>query len=499
MGGSNEMTVKTTWLKAKLIIGFAAALLLFGWPLAGSADEISDLRQDVEQMCKKLEKLEAEKKIAEEEEFKSFEFHGYSRAGFGWNQDGGTGNRYRWNYDASGLDEHYWRLGNESHNAYTNLTLIKNIETKDDSFAKFVTSLIIEPKGEDNFEEVKIVPRQLYAELGNFSWAPGVTFWAGEKWYRHPGDQHITDWQFLDIAGYGGGVGDIPLGQSAKLSIAALGFIDENSYDTVSGGSTEVTDNGEPASYVVDFRIEEIPIGVGNMLVQFAPTWTSGGEFSEPVLADDGSQIDELDSESGWMAATYLNFNGFFGLLDGGYGRLIARYGAGYGSTLFDNRYMQPNPYKTSIDWEESSRWSLSLDGLIEISPSVQVMPMIAYQQFDNGLGEDNQVTKILGGGRGKYSLNQNIALQLEAGAVYLDSEPSATPSGHLKDTLYKVTFAPTIQPDFGFWTRPEIRIFATYAWWEDEESNAYLDDGAGIDADDTSGFTYGLQMEVWF
>jgi maltoporin len=87
----------------------------------------------------------------------------------------------------------------------------------------------------------------------------------------------------------------------------------------------------------------------------------------------------------------------------------------------------------------------------------------------------------------------------LEAGAVYLDSEPSATPSGHLKDTLYKVTFAPTIQPDFGFWARPEIRFFATYAWWEDEESNAYLDDAAGIDPDDTSGFTYGIQMEVWF
>ncbi|MGD8846934.1 MAG: carbohydrate porin, partial [Desulfobacteraceae bacterium] len=381
---------------------------------------------------------------------------------------------------------------------------------KDQSFAKFVTSLIVEPEGEDNWEPTSVVVRQLYAEAGNFSWAPGVTFWAGEKWYRHPGDQHITDWQFLDIAGYGGGVGDIPLGESAKLSIAALGFIDENSYTTpvdTTDDSTEndvektyeVTDNGEPASYVVDLRVEQIPIGVGNMLVQFAPTWTTGGEFSEAVLAEDGSEITELDSESGWMAAVYLNFDNFFGMMDGGYGRVIARYGAGYGSTLFNNRYMQPNPFKTSIDWENSSRWSLSFDGLMEVSPNFQFMPVIAYQAFDNGLDQDNQVTKLLYGGRGKYSINKNVALQLEAGAVYLDSEPSATASGHLEDTLYKVTFAPTIQPDLGFWTRPEIRFYATYAWWGDEESNAYLDDSAGIDSGDTSGLTYGFQMEVWF
>jgi maltoporin len=485
-----------TCFKAKPILKITATSFMLSWPIAGFTDEISVLRQTVEQLNEKVEKLEAEQT---EDDFESFEFNGYSRAGFGWNQDGGTGNRYRWNYNASGLDEHYWRLGNETHNAYTNLTLTKNIETNDQSFAKFVTSLIVEPKGEDNWEPTSVVVRQLYAETGNFSWAPGVTFWAGEKWYRHPGDQHITDWQFLDIAGYGGGVGDIPLGKSAKLSVAALGFIDENSYETVSGGTTDVTDNGEPASYVVDFRIEEIPIGVGNMLVQFAPTWTTGGEFSEPVLADDGSSIEELDSESGWMAAVYLNFDDFFGILDGGYGRVIGRYGTGYGSTLFNNRYMQPNPFNTSIDWENSSRWSISLDGLIEISPSFQVMPMIAYQAFDNGLEQDNQITKILYGGRAKYSINKNFALQLETGAVYLDSEPSATASGHLDDTLYKVTFAPTIQPDLGFWARPEIGFYATYAWWGDEESNAYLDDAAGIDSDDTSGLTYGMQMEVWF
>jgi maltoporin len=493
--------------KLRITAGIATAICISCQPIDGFADEISELRQAIDRLERKLENLEAEKKMEKlevekkqkDDDFKSFEFHGYSRAGFGWNQDGGTGNQFRWNYDASGLDEHYWRLGNEPHDAYTALSFIKNIETDDQSFAKFVATLIVAPRAEDNFEQTDIVVRQLYSELGNFSWAPGVTFWAGQKWYRHPGDQHITDWQFLDIAGYGGGVGDIPVGESAKFSIAALGFIDENEYETVSGGTTDITDNGEPASYVVDFRIEEIPIGMGNMLIQFAPTWTTGGEFSEPVLADDGSHITKLDSESGWMTAIYLNFDDFFGIMKGGHGRIIGRYGTGYGSTLFNNRYMQPNPFATSIDWGDSSRWSLMLDGLVEISPRFQIMPVIAYQQFDTGLDENNAITKILYGGRAKYSVNKNFALQLEAGAVYLDSEPTATASGHLEDTLYKVTFAPTFQPKLGFWVRPEIRFYATYAWWDDTESNAFLDDPAGIDADDTSGLTYGMQMEVWF
>jgi maltoporin len=475
--------------KARSIIVTLAALFMLWWPSAGFADEVSDLRQDMEQMQKRLDQLEAEKKEMADE-FKSFEFHGYSRAGFGWNDDGGTGNRFRWNSAAGGDDDHYWRLGNESHNHYTNLTLVKNIKTDDQSFAKFLTSVIIEPRGEDNWEENKVVIRQLYAEAGNFSWAPGVTFWAGQKWYRHPEDQHITDWQFLDIAGYGGGVGDIPLGGFGKLSIAALGFIDEGDLMTI--------DNGEPASYVVDLRIEQIPMGdIGNILVQFAPTWTTGGELTAESQAETGET--ELDSESGWMSALYLNFDDFFGMMEGGYGRLILRYGSGYGSQLFNTGYRVPNPVRADVDWEDSSRWSVAFDGLMEISPNLQIMPVIAYYQFDNGLEQNNEIKKLLYGGRAKYAVNDNFALQLEAGAIYLDSEPSTTASGHLEDTLYKVTFAPTIQPAKGFMVRPEIRFFVTYAWWDDEESNAYLDDAAGIESDDTSGLTYGIQMEVWW
>jgi maltoporin len=482
------MTVEN-W-KYRISLSILAISLGMGCSTTGHADELADLRQQMQALEARMEQLAAKENAKSETEkrekdFKDFEFHGYSRAGFGWNQDGGTGNRYRWNYDASGMDEHYWRLGNESHNAYTNLTFVYNYDTGGTSFAKFVSSLIFEPKGEDNWEPTSTVLRQLYAEMGNFDWAPGVTFWAGEKWYRHPGDQHITDWQFLDIAGYGGGVGDISLGGFGKLSLAALGFIDENDY---------MTDNGEPASYVVDIRVEDIPVGPMNMLLQFAETWTTGGDLTTPAANGET----RLDSESGWMSAMYLTYpEKVMGVLNNA--RLIARYGHGYGSTLFNTRYMVPNPVATNVDWSESSRWSLCLDGLMEFSDNLQFMPVVAYQHFDNGLEDNNKIDKFLYGGRMKYSITENIALQLEAGAIYLDSEPSATANGHLDDTLYKFTFAPTIQPKLGFFARPEIRFFVTYAFWDDEESTHYLEDNAGLDPDDTSGLTYGIQFEAWW
>ncbi|MGD8911087.1 MAG: hypothetical protein PVI92_17260 [Chromatiales bacterium] len=77
-----------------IFVGLTITLFMLSWSIAGFADEISGLRQVVEQ----LNKLEAEKK---EDDFKHFEFHGYSRAGFAWNQGGSTGKRYRWNYGAS--------------------------------------------------------------------------------------------------------------------------------------------------------------------------------------------------------------------------------------------------------------------------------------------------------------------------------------------------------------------------------------------------------------
>ena len=61
---------------------------------------------------------------------------------------------------------------------------------------------------------------------------------------------------------------------------------------------------------------------------------------------------------------------------------------------------------------------------------------------------------------------------------------------------LFKVTLAQQWQAGPSIWARPVIRIFATYADWN--EGNFPQTPGI-IAADDNSGLTFGAQMEAWW
>jgi maltoporin len=56
-------------------------------------------------------------------------------------------------------------------------------------------------------------------------------------------------------------------------------------------------------------------------------------------------------------------------------------------------------------------------------------------------------------------------------------------------------TIAPTIKPKGGFFTRPEFRLFATYAIWSKSLKGAI---GGTQYQDNTQGWMFGVQTE-WF
>ena len=57
-------------------------------------------------------------------------------------------------------------------------------------------------------------------------------------------------------------------------------------------------------------------------------------------------------------------------------------------------------------------------------------------------------------------------------------------------------SIAPTIKPRGGFFTRPELRAFATFAVWSDSLKGAI---GSPAYADKNYGFIFGVQAETWF
>jgi len=67
---------------------------------------------------------------------------------------------------------------------------------------------------------------------------------------------------------------------------------------------------------------------------------------------------------------------------------------------------------------------------------------------------------------------------------------------------LYKVTGAAAIAADRGFWARPEVRAFATYAQWNEAARTAGVDSGniyRDVYTNFLSGWVFGLQTETWW
>ena len=86
---------------------------------------------------------------------------------------------------------------------------------------------------------------------------------------------------------------------------------------------------------------------------------------------------------------------------------------------------------------------------------------------------------------------NKNFRVPFELGWDYVDNKATDTSGSLVKATLV-VEFA----FDRGFWERPVLRLFATYASWSDSFRGQV---GGDTYADDTDGWSIGLQAETWW
>jgi maltoporin len=88
-----------------------------------------------------------------------------------------------------------------------------------------------------------------------------------------------------------------------------------------------------------------------------------------------------------------------------------------------------------------------------------------------------------------------HLALQFEGGVDYVD-EIRYTPVAGDNGYLTKLTIAPTIRRGRKFWDKPELRLFATYAWWSSSGRGLV---GLPAYAEVTEGWNFGVQAETWW
>jgi maltoporin len=118
---------------------------------------------------------------------------------------------------------------------------------------------------------------------------------------------------------------------------------------------------------------------------------------------------------------------------------------------------------------------------------------ILAYQHAKaDGGPSDGLVTKDISvGGRVSYAFTDHLKLLAEAGSTSraIDGQPT--------QRLHKLTIAPALSLGPGFFSRPELRLYATRVKWNDAAAAANAASfGAG---GRTSSTLFGVQLEAWW
>jgi maltoporin len=390
-----------------------------------------------------------------------FDFHGYFRAGTGSNSEGGDQVCFK----LPGAKSKY-RYGNECETYGEIIFGYQAYRGDDGAYFDIKSNLAYVVEGEDDFEGVGVGPRwrEIYAEGGNLVGGvfEGAKFWIGKRFYRRH-DVHITDFFYWDMSSAGGGVEDVDLG-FGKFAYAYL----RNTDDEFDSSGHKIADVNDRSVSRHDFRVYGIDVNPGGQL-------TVGGDLRFSDESRDG-----FDGEDGFMLTAEHTQNDLWG----GFNKVALQYGKGSASTLA----------AASDDTNKDGRtWRVVEQLLVEPGSGWSGMGTFVYEDRQD-TGDDG--TWISLGGRFKYYLNTYLNLVLDAG--FDQFEPDA--SGEDTRELWKVT--PSIQLSAGdkFWSRPALRLFATYANWNDAAQDAGLGDSlGGVFGTDTEGWTVGVQAETWW
>lgn len=390
----------------------------------------------------------------------ALEFHGYFRSGIGWgSKDGGQvcfgmpGAQGNGNF----------RLGNEC-GTYGELQFDHNLfDGKDGVKFDYHIMLGYFAPGQTDFENLAgsgnhIALRQNWAEAKNLPFLNGGSAWIGKRYYqRH--DVHINDFFYWNNSGPGAGVEKIKLGKEMTGSFAIFRANGNN-------GGADVNNN---ATTMLDSRLHDINLGgLGSLEV--------------------GLQFNSADTKvANSKSGTAITAEWSMPML-GGVNKLFVTKGTGSA-----NAPALGNPNNTPGNQDGS--WGIQDSLQVQISPDISGMAVVGHWNFKNNY----KWTYI--GARPVYHMSDYFKIQAEAGLNKVTAQNQSAAN------LAKLTIAPTLVAGRGFWTRPELRFFYTYAKWNDKARDGVFGPGGGTVAGgaagpfgtSTNGASYGFQAEAWW
>jgi len=409
---------------------------------------------------------------------------GYFRAGYGRSSEAGP-------QRAFGIPSvPKYRLGNETEN-YGELAFAKTFYPAgtfagggvdpNDPVARMVYRMSFVNPYDDygSAADTDYASPELWASLANvIPGMPDAKIWAGNRFYRRH-DIHINDFYFWDMSGGGAGIEDVTLG-GGKLAFAWIGDGAESAIysqhivaDPLNLAGFSKT-NFDLRYYDWDFLG-----GTGEVGLTYS-TADSGVDSSGRQAEDaDGVALSLVRTDEGFLDENSLH-------------KLAIQVGSGPAKTFtsgFDTfsdatgSYIRPDP-------NESWRFRATDQIVVKPIEEFSIGGALVYQYTEYGDNAPYQQW-VSGGVRPIWQITDAFSLAFEGGVDWV-SETTLSNGG----TLGKLTLAPQVALGDEFFSRPVLRAFLTYATWSD----GLRGEVGGPDyAGQSSGWTWGVQMESWW
>jgi maltoporin len=417
------------------------------------------------------------------------EFHGYFRAGYGRDDEGGP----QVPFQAPGAFAKY-RLGNETEN-YGEIMFGKNFYLPD--------LFSLEPKARPDGTPTGPIARvetmisvfnpyqellssgdtdfglpELFASIGNVVAAqPSMKFWAGSRYYRRA-DIHINDFFFYNMSGTGGGIEDFEL-PFGKMAFAWIGAASSSGFSDLPQPDANNEAGFSKANF--DLRLYDValPFGKGEFGVVYARANSGLNSSGQSAPDSDGGSFTFLHTAEKFLSPEGVN-------------KFSLQFGTGAAKTFTSGfeTFALTNGVFIRPDSDQSWRFRATEHFTANLNNYFSIGPALVYQVTDYDDGDD-LVHWASAGVRPIVHFNKYLSLAFEGGVDWVKNTGQGT-----SDYLYKLTFAPQVSLGNRFFSRPVLRTFITYAHWGDD----FVGQVGGNDyANRNDGLTYGVQMEAWW
>jgi maltoporin len=377
---------------------------------------------------------------------------------------------------------------------------------------------------------------EAYVEMKNvLKNCPEITFWAGDRFYdRFNIDSE--DYFWLNTSGFGVGAYNIPAGPGT-LWVAWLG----NNNDNLNEAGTitpfnETSHVGNLYKQTLDLRYHDVDIGFGKLTFVLIGNYMKGDRYETTVNGVTGIvKASDVYGIGGGAIWTYdfgnkseLRISGLYGHggtdFQGNIGNQIGQINTAFSNQIFRADHGLSNSVGTldGFPYVQTNAPNNATEALATAYFVWNPVDCFSMGFWVNWEYNDNQTIQtelnshgdiVTAGGsrnlvsvgiRPVYWVADNIAIQGAAAFCYnsnVRTLDSGTANAFGKSGQYGIfTIAPTIKAKGGFFTRPELRVFATYAIW----SNSLVGTSASggnppYNQNAKQGWLIGSQMEIWF